>query len=66
MRFSKKIELYRRGIITYQELLNSNEITNDKQLCQIEFALQNNGTYVEKENIRDFLSNLITVFSLGS
>lgn len=38
--------------------MNSNEITNDKQLCQIEFALQDKGTYVEKENIRDFLSNL--------
>lgn len=58
MRFSKKIELYRRGIITYQELLNSDEITNDKQLRQMEFALQDKGTYVEKENIRDFLSNL--------
>lgn len=58
MRFSKKIELYRRGIITYQELLNSGEITNDKQLRQMEFALQDMGTYVEKESIRDFLSNL--------
>lgn len=58
MRFSKKIELYRRGIITYQELLNSDEITNDKQLRQMEFALQDKGTYVEKENIIDFLSNL--------
>lgn len=59
MRFSKKIELYRRGIITYQELLNNDEITNDKQLRQMEFALQDKGTYVEKENIRDFLSNLL-------
>lgn len=58
MKFEKKIELYRRGIITYRELLNSGEITNGKQLRQMEVALQNKGTYVEAENIRDFLSSL--------
>lgn len=58
MRFSKKIELYRKGMITYQELLNSNEIANDRQLRQMEFAIQDKGTYIEKENVRDFLATL--------
>ena len=58
MRFGKKIELYKRGLITYPELLNCSEITNDRQLRQIEFALQHRGTYIDKEKIRDFLSSL--------
>ena len=58
MRFSRKVKFYKKGIITYRELLNSPEITNEKHLRQIEFALQDKGTYIEKENIRNFLSTL--------
>ena len=58
MWFSKKIAFYKKGLITYPELLNSAEITNKTQLRQMEFALQEKGTYIEKENIRDFLSTL--------
>ena len=39
-------------------MLNSAEITNKTQLRQIEFALQDKGTYIKKDNIRDFLSTL--------
>ena len=58
MWFSKKIEFYKKGLVTYPELLNSSEITNKTQLRQMEFALHDKGTYIEKENIRDFLSSL--------
>ena len=58
MWFSKKIAFYKKGLITYSELLNSSEITNKTQLRQMEFALRDKGTYIEKENIRDFLSSL--------
>ncbi len=58
MRFNKKIEYYRKGLITYEDLILSPKITNDKQLRQMEFALQDKGTYVEKDNIRDFLGTL--------
>ena len=54
MQFSKKIKFYRQGIISYEDLLSCPTITNDKQLRQIEFALQDKGTYIEKENIRFF------------
>lgn len=54
MQFSKKIKFYRQGIISYEDLLRCPTITNDKQLRQIEFALQDKGTYIEKENIRFF------------
>lgn len=58
MWFSKKIAFYKKGLITYSELLNSSEINNKTQLRQMEFALHDKGTYIEKENIRDFLSSL--------
>lgn len=58
MRFSKKIEYYRKGLITYDDLILSPQITNDKQLRQMEFSLQDKGTYVEKDNIRGFLEAL--------
>ena len=58
MRFNKKIEYYRKGLITYEDLILNPKITNDKQLRQMEFALQDKGTYVEKDNIRDFLGML--------
>ena len=58
MRFRKKVEFYKKGLITYKEVLDRSEITNAKQLRQIEFALKDKGTYIEKENIRDFLSSL--------
>ena len=58
MQFSKKIKFYRQGIISYEDLLSCPAITNDKQLRQIEFALQDKGTYIEKENIRFFLGSL--------
>lgn len=58
MGFDKKIKFYKNGITTYQELVDSAEITNKMQLRQIEFALQDKGTYIEKDNIRDFLSTL--------
>ena len=58
MRFSKKIEYYRKGLIKYEDLLYSTEISNNKQLRQMEFAIQDRGTYVEKDNIRAFLGTL--------
>ena len=58
MRFSQKIKYYRQGLINYEDLLYSQKITNDKQLRQMEFALQDKGTYIEKDNIRDFLETL--------
>ena len=58
MTFSKKIELYKKRIIEYKDLLTNDSIKNKTQIRQMEFYLQNKGTYVEKDNIRDFLGNL--------
>ena len=56
--FKKKIKLYRNGVITYEDLLMSGDITNKTQIRQMEFALQDKGTYVDADNIRDFLDGL--------
>ncbi len=58
MRFSKAIEYYRRGLISYEDLLQNHCITNDKQLRQMEYALSDRGTYIEKDHIKEFLDTL--------
>lgn len=58
MPFQKKIEYYQEGLIEYSELYYSDLIKNEKQLRQMEFYLEDKGTYVEEENIRDFLKEL--------
>lgn len=56
--FKKKIEYYLEGLISYETLAGSGLIKNAKQLRQIEYALEDKGTYIEKENIKAFLDML--------
>lgn len=58
MRFSKKIEMYKDGLTGFGDLISSQRITNEKQLRQMDFALHDRGTYVDRENIREFLGEL--------
>ena len=58
MRFSKKIEYYRKGWITYKDLLENASIDNEKRLRQIEYALEDKGTYINKVEIAAFLNTL--------
>lgn len=58
MPFAKKIEYYKRGKITYQDLLFDPGITSPKQVRQLLYAVSDQGTYVNKESIRDFLDTL--------
>lgn len=58
MPFAKKIEYYKKGKITYQDLLFDSDITSPKQVRQILYAVSDHGTYVNKESIRDFLDTL--------
>ena len=55
---SKKFDYYCKGIITYNDLFLSGVVTNEKHLRQIEFALTDKGTYVDKNGIQDFLDTL--------
>ncbi len=54
----KKFEYYHNGWITYRDLIDNAPITNEKQLRQIEFALEDKGTYVNKTEIAAFMQSL--------
>ena len=56
MQTRKKIELYKEGIYSYKDLLNSN--INDKQKQQIEYELYDKEDYIDKEKIKEFLNTL--------
>lgn len=54
----KKFEYYHNGWITYRDLIDNAPITNKTQLRQIEFALEDKGTYVNKTEIAAFIQSL--------
>ena len=56
--FKKKIEYYRKGLVAYEDLICEPKIKNEKQIRQMEYYLQDKGTYVDKEAIREFLDTL--------
>ena len=58
MPFTKKIEYYKDGIISYEDLQSSGMIVNEKQIRQIQYHLEEKGTYIEKDNIQSFLETL--------
>ena len=55
---TKKFEYYHNGWITYRDLLDNAPIKNEKQLRQIEFGLEDKGTYINKAEIATFLQSL--------
>lgn len=58
MDFKIKLKLYNEGIVTYQQLLESGKVKNENQLRQIDFNLNDRGTYTNPEKIRKFLDTL--------
>ena len=56
--FKKKLEHYYRGVVSYEDLIAEQSITNEKQLRQMEYYLSDKGTYVDKDNLREFLDGL--------
>ena len=57
--FNKKIDLYNNKHITYEDILDNNLIKeNIKATEQIRYALNDLKPKINKENIKDFLSNL--------
>ena len=54
----KKFTYYHNGWITYRDLIDNAPIKNEKQLRQIEYALEDKGTYINKEEIDVFLQKL--------
>ena len=56
MNNNTKFKLYKKGIYTYNDLLNSNITSKYKQ--QITFELYDKEDYIDKEKIREFVSTL--------
>ncbi len=58
MAFNNKIDLYKKGLISFKDLANSDAKLTSKQYRQIQYQLNDLEPYIEKDSIRDFLSNL--------
>ena len=58
MKFSTAIDHYRNGIISFEDILRGGVKLNDKTRRQIEFALEERGTYINKEGVKAFLDTL--------
>ena len=55
VRFDKKIEMYKRGNITYKDIINK-EVVNDKAIEQIKFEIENSKPKINKNNIKKLLN----------
>lgn len=58
MPFKTKINLYRKGVVSYEEVLEDGYVDDVIRLRQIDFALHERGTYIDREGIKQFLSEL--------
>lgn len=58
MPFKKKLDCYKHGLFRYEDLILTSDITNEKQLRQMEYHLADKGTYLDKEGIRAFINTL--------
>lgn len=58
LNFSKKIDLYKKGKIKFEDLILEETITNEKQIRQMSFHLKEQGTHIDKAGISEFLDTL--------
>ena len=56
--FPKKLEYYRKGWISYGDVLKNVPKLNAIQRRQLEYGTKDLGTYVDREGVRGFLSTL--------
>ena len=54
--FSKKLEMYKRGNITYKDIINK-EVLNDKAKDQVLFELEDKLPKINKKNIKDLFNS---------
>lgn len=58
IQFRTALKLYRNGIISFDDVLSADsKLFNEKQLLQVT-STQTNGEYINKDGIRDFLTQL--------
>lgn len=56
--FSTAIKHYKNGLTSYEDLLKSGAITNEKHIRQMEHYLNDLPDYVDKANVKEFLNKL--------
>ena len=56
--FKKKIELYQRGVVAYEDVLSGGHCGNEIRRRQVDFALHDRGTHIDRNGIREFLSTI--------
>lgn len=54
----KKIEYYKKGIVTFEDLSESNESLGSIQKLQVSHNLKRKSTYVNKKGVKNFLDTL--------
>jgi hypothetical protein len=59
MRKALKYELYRKGIVSFEQLLEHGAPLNDKAYMQVEAELENRAPHVDKNKITSFLNHLV-------
>ena len=57
-RFNNKWNCYAKNILTFDDIIKSEEKLTDIQRRQIEYALSDNGIYADKHKIKEFLDSL--------
>lgn len=56
VRFDKKIDMYKRGHITYDDIINNESLT-EKPLEQLKFAINDSESKVNKESIKNLINS---------
>ena len=58
MQMRTKLKHYRNGLVTFEDLEKAGAVKNEMQKRQIDYALHERETYVNREEIRKFLGGL--------
>lgn len=56
--YGKKLELYLKGIYSFEDILKDGGRLNEMRRRQVEYALEDKGTYIDKKGIGEFLQTL--------
>ncbi len=56
--FKKQLRLYHRGIFSYEDVLKDGSKLNEMRRRQVEYALEDKGTYIDQKGIGEFLQTL--------
>ena len=58
LQLNKKYELYRKGIVSYEDLLKNEYVLNPRQVLQVETSVLNLPDHIDKDEIQSFLKTL--------